>query len=289
MRAITGSLAFLSLLLAAIAAHGATVVVPPGPGTPVQDAIDAASPGDTIRLMVGTYPEHLFINKSIRLRGVRGTSVDPNGTTKVGGGCGGLNATIRIIAQDVQLQGLQVLGDTPGGVDLLGNRIKLTDIFVSSECPGVTVALFNIEQGWHVKLSRLWAVGSPFFDQNIPAGIRIADIVPNGYVRLSKSASAHNEIGVLLDNVGSGAVRLTRSAVNFNDRGIVLQNADGAIVNGNELVDDTTSGIEIDAASSGNVILGNRISGSVTDVADAGSGNCWRRNSFTTGTVAPCP
>jgi hypothetical protein len=43
----------------------------------VQGAIDAASPGDTIRLTVGAYSEHVFIGTGIKLRGVRSTSVEP--------------------------------------------------------------------------------------------------------------------------------------------------------------------------------------------------------------------
>jgi hypothetical protein len=56
------------LALVATAARGATIIVPPGPGTPVQDAINAANPGDTIRLTNASYPEHLQITKAIKLR-----------------------------------------------------------------------------------------------------------------------------------------------------------------------------------------------------------------------------
>ena len=57
------------LALVATAARGATIIVPPGPGTPVQDAINAANPGDTIRLTNASYPEHLQITKAVKLRG----------------------------------------------------------------------------------------------------------------------------------------------------------------------------------------------------------------------------
>src|SRR5258706_10515640 len=136
MRTLLGSTLAFSALLAATVARGTTFVVPPGPGTPVQDAIDAASPGDTIRLTAGTYPEHLFIAKGIKLRGVRSTSVEPNRTTKVGGGCG-LGPTIQIIADGAQLRGILVLGDSQGGVDLRGDHIKLTDLTVLSQCANV--------------------------------------------------------------------------------------------------------------------------------------------------------
>jgi len=48
-------LAFVAIFSAS-RAHAGTIVVTPGPGTPVQDAIDAASPGDTVVLGAGVDP-----------------------------------------------------------------------------------------------------------------------------------------------------------------------------------------------------------------------------------------
>src|SRR4030095_8600138 len=127
-----------TLLLAAGLGHAATIVVPPGPGTPVQDAIDAANPGDTIRLTLGVYPDHLFIDKPIRLRGVRSASEFPNDTTSIGGGCGSA-PTIRIYADGVQLRGIGAGADNQGGIDVWGtDRLKLTDLFVSSPCANLS-------------------------------------------------------------------------------------------------------------------------------------------------------
>jgi nitrous oxidase accessory protein NosD len=58
-----------------------TVVVPPGPGTPIQDAINAAAPGETIRLTLGAYGENLVIDKALKARGVRSTLVTISGST----------------------------------------------------------------------------------------------------------------------------------------------------------------------------------------------------------------
>ena len=77
--------------------------------------------------------------------------------------------------------------------------------------------------------------------------------------------------------------------MNFNLRGIVLRNTSRAVVSHNELVGNDTSGIEIEAGSSANAIVRNRIEGSVNDVVDAGAANCWRNTTFTTGSVPACP
>jgi len=58
-----------------------TFFVAPGPGTPFQDAIDAAAPGDVVRLASGTYPEHVTITKALQLGGVTSASV-PRGPVR---------------------------------------------------------------------------------------------------------------------------------------------------------------------------------------------------------------
>jgi hypothetical protein len=46
-------------------------------------------------------------------------------------------------------------------------------------------------------------------------------------------------------------------------------------------------GIRVDATSNGNRLSGNELTGSGTDLLDQGSGNCWRKNVFITGTLPP--
>jgi len=72
---------------------------------------------------------------------------------------------------------------------------------------------------------------------------------------------------------------------------------------GNELSNETTQlgygiglayapvpdyDIELTVNSSDNLLSGNRLSGNVPDVLDAGTNNCWHHNTYTTGTVPPC-
>lgn len=65
-----------TLLVAAGAANADVIVVNPGPGTPVQDAINLASAGDEIVLMPGEYTETLdFLGKAITVRSDAGASV----------------------------------------------------------------------------------------------------------------------------------------------------------------------------------------------------------------------
>lgn len=284
MRTILGPMV---LLLAATIARGATVIVPPGPGTPVQDAINVANPGDTIRLTNALYPEHLQITKGIKLRGVRSTSVEAGQTTQLGGGCG-IGPTIDVQADGVQIRGIQVLADHLGGVDIsFRDRIKLTDVFVSSQCANLSVPLVNVDSSLRVKLKQVWGAGSVV--QAIPASIRIANINQDGRVRLTKCIAGGGEIGLLLENNGIRAVRVGASAINLNQRGLVLQNTQRAVIDHNKMINNSLSGIELDATSSGNLLIRNEISGSPTDVSDAGAQNCWRNDLYTTGNVPACP
>jgi hypothetical protein len=75
-----GQLVTTAVCLTAILARGAlgvTIDVFPGPGTPLQDAIDAASPGDTLHVHLDPlspppdYQETIVIDKSLRVVGIK--------------------------------------------------------------------------------------------------------------------------------------------------------------------------------------------------------------------------
>jgi nitrous oxidase accessory protein NosD len=278
------------LLVAARLASATTFVVPPGPGTPVQDAIDAAAPGDTIRLTAGSYPEHLTITKALKLRGARSQSKVPNDTTDLADTCTANGPMIAIAADSVQVRGLRIVGNLEGGIQIIGRtRVKITDVLVGSNCPGVTTPSLDVVQSTRVSLTKVWVPGLVVPHPAAPA-IRIADTPQDGQVRVRSSGAAYHDIGVLLENDGILSVRVSSSYVNYNDRGIVLQNTSRAIIDHNRQVfHNATAGIDLDATSSGNLIVRNEISDSGTDVVDAGTGNCWRNNVYTTGSVAPCP
>jgi nitrous oxidase accessory protein NosD len=270
-------------------ASATTVVVPPGPGTPVQDAIDAAAPGDTVRLMLGRYPEHLVIDKALTLRGVRSTSTDPEGTTIVQGTCGG-GPVITIAADSVQIRGIAIIDDAEGGIDATARtRVKMKDVFVTSNCPVVTAPAINVAASTRVTMNHVWAAGGGVRPVGTD-GIRIADAPASARIDLATSVGAGYEVGVLLENDATASVRVSGSYVSFNDKGVVLQNTSGAIIsNLRQVIDNTTSGIELDAASTGNRISKTAIRGSLTDVVDNGTGNCWHNDTYVTGSVPSCP
>jgi len=279
--------ALVSVIAFVTSASGATIFIPPGPGTPVQDAIDAANPNDTVRLALGAYPEHVVITKALKLRGVTHIAQELADTTNFQGGCTA-GPVITVAADNVQIRDLAIATDAEGGIEVVGRaKVKLKRLFVASNCAVVTRPAVNVEASTRVVVDNVWASG--FSVPGGPVGIRIADTPIQGGIRLRHVVAGHYAVGVLLENNGILSVRVTAGDMNFNRRGILLQGTSRAIVAHNELIDNSISGIEIDSGSSGNSIVRNVISGSPTDVIDDGAGNCWRNNTFTTGSVPPCP
>jgi nitrous oxidase accessory protein NosD len=282
-----GSTMAASLVLAARFAAAATYLVPPGPGTPIQDAIDAAAPGDTIRLIAEVYFEHITISKPLKLRGAGSVSTQSD-ITLLNGECA-TGPVITVAADDVQIRDLAIFGDIEGGIDVQGRaRVKLKRLFVASNCNAVTVAAVNIVQSTHVLVDRVWAAGATAYPINA-AGIRVADTPQNGRIRVRGSIAGHYDVGIHLENNGILSAYVSSNDVNFNHRGIVVETTSRASVTRNRLVDNVDNGIQVTALSSGNSIIANTISGSTTDVSDAGASNCWRNNTFTTGSVPTCP
>jgi nitrous oxidase accessory protein NosD len=280
--------ALVSLVVGLGVAGATTHIVPPGPGTPIQDAIDAAAPGDTIRLLIGEYDEKIVVTKALKIRGVRSRSPSANDTTMLKGDCG-TGPVITVAADDVLVRGILVNFDNEGGVDVVGRtHVKLKDIFVASNCSTVTRPAFNVDQSTRVTMDHIWAAA--FNTRPLPTfGVRIANTPQSGRVRLRTSITGGYDAGVLLESNEIVSVRVSTSYINGSTRGVLFQNTSRAIVDHNHVQVNAASGIEIDAGSSGNLILRNQFDGNGTDVVDNGASNCWRNNVYTTGTVPACP
>jgi nitrous oxidase accessory protein NosD len=281
-------MAFAITATSAPLALATTFVVAPGqPGTPVQDAIDAAAPGDTIRLAIGQYNEKIVVTKSLKIRGVRSTAPSVADTTELVGDCTS-GPVITVASNNVLVRGILVVFDNESGVDVVGrDHVKLKDIFVASNCATVTRPGFNVDQSTRVTMDHIWAAGAG----NRPVsttGVRIANTPQNGRVRMRTSIAGGYDVGVLLEN-DIASVRISNNYINGSTQGLLFENTTRAIVDHNHVQVNTTSGVEIDAGSSGNLILANEFDQNGTDVVDNGSANCWRNNIFTTGSVPSCP
>ena len=276
MRTMTS---LLALALTASLAQAAKVDVFPGSGTPLQDAIDAAGDGDSLVVHAGTYAEAVVVTKPLR---IRGTPV--NSSVVIDPGCSA-SAALTVASDDVKLQELQVQGGTFFAVDVQNRtRVSISTVQLQDTCGGAEYGI-NVYQSTRVKLSR----NDPYGFED--AGIYIGGIPAQGRVRVTKSTiNPGNVRGIIVEDSLPGAVIVDQNRISGPSvSGIFLHNSDGVKVRRNEVQGSFGTGIELDADSDDNQILRNVLSNNATDVVDAGAGNCWRGNDFTTGSVARCP
>jgi len=234
------TLLVLFVLIAAAESPAAVVDVFPGPGTPLQDAIDAASPGDMLNVHAGTYNESITITKSLQLHGRDGDVV-------IAAGCVA-SAALTVAADDVRIRGaisqsdlqnggfVRVDGGTTSVVDVQNHdRVTMkNDLIVRATCAGVQHG-FNIVNSTNVRIRNASADGTNSFTV---AAIRIAAIPVGGRVNLSRTTWPSAARGIFIENcpLGSG-IRITLSGVGKSypgnevvTDGIVLENSDGVSI-----------------------------------------------------------
>jgi parallel beta-helix repeat protein len=264
----------------------------PGPGTPLQDAIDAASDGALLVVHGGGYPEVVTITKRLRLMHPTG-----EGNFAV---IGDVNENVfcdaptvlTIVASRVRVENIDVAGGTFSTIDVHdSDRVTLNRVTVYNRCNTAEYGV-NIFASTHVKVFEVKTYplfGSEGYND---AGFYLGGIPARGAVRLKKCFSSEDdERGILIEDSAPRGVVVQNSAADFSrSAGIFLRNSDGVLLKDNSVTSSRGTGIELDATSDDNDIVGNGVfSTVVADVVDAGSGNCWRRNTFSTGTVPPCP
>jgi parallel beta-helix repeat protein len=271
----------LTLLLVADPAAARRVLVEPGPGTPVQDAIDTAGPGDTLRLAAGTYPEAIVIDKPLRLEG-RNAVID--------GGCAASTA-VQIAADAVTVRKLTVRGGSFYTIDATGcDRTVIDRVAVLPSCVGVEYGI-NVFQGTNMRIRNNTIVDAAGFGD---AAIYIGGTPADADLRVERNViSGPHDRGIIvedsLDSPGRPiGVRVRKNEISGSGTGIWIFGSTGAEITSNEVYDSAAAGIELTLNASGNIINGNRLSGNDPDVLDAGTNNCWRHNQYTTGTVPDC-
>lgn len=285
------SLVALALSSVATLSPAAVIDVVPGPGTPIQSAIDAASPGDTIKLAGGSYPEAIVITKALRLHGVARTYLDGMPTpATIRPGCTGSTSGITVAADDVVIRDLRVEEFTDYGIGIQGrDKVKVRNVMTVPNCIGDTpLAGIHVAASTRVTINGVWAVAS---DPVVGApAIHLAALAEGANVKLRYTLASGHTIGLLIDGCARRSVLVSGCYTNFNlDAGIVLQNSDGITVKRTQVQENGLRGIAVDATSDDNKLIGNDVGDTPSDVSDAGTGNCWKRNIYTTGSVPGCP
>ena len=249
-------------------AHAATLTVGPGAYATIQAAINAASPGDTIDIPVGIYPENLSLTKPLTLRGPN-AGITPNtpgnpevmnparGSEAVIAPAGGRGIFISGAADNVTIDGLAFsaayrgvyIGYPDDGV--ISNLSVVNNYFFDMVGLGIQcitsagrdnwVIANNRFDGWSdVDSSAIWLAGST----------NVSTLVADNFIRGTDGAVRSR--GILLDN-GTGAVIRGNYLTQLSMHAIQITNWQGSVESAtitDNIIWNVNSGIQLaDGAS----------------------------------------
>lgn len=231
---------FLALLLTT--AQAATITVGPEgcDHKSVQAAIDAASPGDLIEVIEGTYYENVDLNKPLTLRG---TDAGDRGVVLDAGGNG---PAITISANGVTVVGLAVTNSSYSGI-----LVHSDDNIII----GVS-AIDNEYCGIRLDGSRNNSVEDCDFSHNDAAGIKLE--VSEWNRILSNTACENADNGIELERSSDNLIANNNISDNGND-GIELKGSKNNCIFSNHATGNM-DGLCLELSSDGNQISDNNFS-----------------------------
>jgi parallel beta-helix repeat protein len=206
-----------------------TIIVPDDYPT-IQQAIDAANPGDTVYVRSGTYTENLFIAKTLILEG------EDKDTTIIDGG--GSDDVVKITARYVKITGFSI---QHGGTSIGDAGIELN---YAHDCHIVSVNSTNNWAGIHLISSR-------------------DNVIENNVIFSNRQEGIHGQYACDGNTIENNVVHSNgRDGIQFTE------SCEYNKIENNEIFDNRHVGISISLSSSHNMILNNKISDNVNDGID---------------------
>ena len=232
----------------AATSSGATIRVPEDQPT-IQDAVDAAAPGDLVLIAPGTYAESVDVEtENLVIRGLDRNDVILDGGFELENG-------IRVLADGVAVENMTAQNYTANGFFWTGVTGYRGSYLTAYRNGDYGVYSFDATKG---QLEHIWASGSP------DAGVYIGQCYPCDAV-LDDVVSEYNGLGYSGTNSG-GNLLIVNSIFRYNRAGIVPNSGSyelcypgrdntivGNIVYGNQQPD--TPAIDVALLAMGNGIL----------------------------------
>jgi parallel beta-helix repeat protein len=239
-------LALIALLPVTGAAEAETLMVEPGQS--IQEAVEAASPGDIIEVQAGSYYENLNITKPLKIIGIGNPVVDAGGRgSAIMLSAGGitLEGLVAVNASCRDCSGIKVISD---GNEVLGN-----------------VALGNYE-GITIEKSRNNTLKSNNVTNNLGDGIDIEASSNNSLY--FNEINGNGDEGLDIDESSDSNI-VIGNRVAGNEYGLSLENSRGNVLKDNLFLNNTF-GIFLLAAEK-NVLSNNTAEGNSYNFGDLGS------------------
>jgi nitrous oxidase accessory protein len=222
--------------------HAATIRVGPADGfSKIQDAVDAASPGDIILVNNGTYRESVHVTKQIVLMGIGDPVVDAMGNDNA----------ILISANRTMLQGFHFTNSSERGIKIASDDNIITDNHISDNDYAGIVLIKS-------------------YDNVITGNV----LTMNGYYGVYLADSERNKIkGNFVNDSSNSGLELIRASKNDISDNVVVENKNDGIelkssenntIKGNT-VTGNKDGVCLEDHSKNNIIIYNNASGNSID------------------------
>ncbi len=194
--------------------------------TSIQNAVDAASPKDTVYVLPGTYYETIVINKTITLLG------EEKNTTIIDSNTTGFYAVL-IQAPDVTLSGFTIQNSTVG-VYVAGNK-SVSNTTITNN------AITNNKDGIYLgNVSNVVIFGN-MITANDGSGIRLYGSIDNNIYE--NTISGHQGYGIVLWDLSYNNT-IFRNIITDNKNGVGLRRwSDNNVVSENNVSQNRNSGI----------------------------------------------
>jgi len=221
----------------------------------IQEAINAANPGDTVYVKSGTYYEHVVVNKTVRLKGVYDANfIDGNrrpgtvvtitadnvvvyGFTILNSGSQSEDAGIRLDNSDGTIVGWNTLINNSIGISLVdsdNNTLEGNDIYYCEYCNIDLINSHNntIEYNYMRKLGiQLWESNSNTLHSNKVFEAEYGISLRGNHNNITGNQLESNAIGINLQgNCNVIAGNILRSSIQL---GIMLSGSDNVIYHNN--------------------------------------------------------
>jgi len=301
------SMLTLAFNIQPVKAEPTTIVVPDDYPT-IQEAINAASSGDTISVKEGIYYEHVSVSKRVSLVGENrnSTIIDGNGTGTV----------VYITADDVSISQLTIrngshIPHVTYGIEVHScNNVIIKENIISKNDLGIFLyysdnnivegnLVFDNWQGVSVTFSDHNYVVNNYMSANEEAGICMGsaatnnmiydnEINDNGFCGICIGWSTHNEIvknvlnyngeaGIRLDSSDNNRIVGNHLALNTRD-GIVLFGSNLNTLMKNEIIQNQWDGIALWYSNSNKIYHNNLLENGKQARSYSGSTNTWDDN-----------